>query len=147
MSMDFGPITLDHIGIATENLDNGSPFWRLIGLIQGPHDERVGDQGVTTRFFSTDGDETRSPPKIELLEPTGPDTPIGRFLARRGPGVQQVCFRVGDLEGLIQHLMDHGVRMIDETPRQGAGGMRIAFVHPKSTGGVLVELSSKDEGA
>ena len=145
--MAFGPITLDHIGIATENLDDASSFWRLIGLLQGSHDERVEEQGVTTRFFSTDENKARSPTKIELLEPTGPDTPIGRFLERRGPGVQQVCFRVGDLEGLIQHLMDHGVRMIDETPRRGAGGMSIAFVHPKSTGGVLVELSSKDEGA
>ena len=82
-----------------------------------------------------------------LLEPTGPETPIGRFLERRGAGVQQVCFRVGDLEGLIEHLMAHGVQMIDETPRAGAGGMRIAFVHPKSTGGVLVELASRDEQA
>lgn len=145
--MSFGPITLDHIGVATEDLEGASPFWALIGLAQGPHDERIDDQGVTTRFFATDDAGDRPSAKIELLEPTAPDTPIGRFLDRRGPGVQQVCFRVGDLEGLIQHLMAHGVRMIDETPRKGAGGMRIAFVHPKSTGGVLVELASKDEGA
>ncbi len=145
--MSFGPITLDHIGIATESLVDGSPFWTLIGLKQGVDDERVEEQGVTTRFFSTDEEPRRPPAKIELLEPTGPETPIGRFLDRRGPGVQQVCFRVGDLEGMIQHLMANGVHMIDETPRIGAGGMRIAFVHPKSTGGVLVELASKDEHA
>ena len=145
--MSFGPVTLDHIGIATESLVDGSPFWTLIGLTQGAQDERVEDQGVTTRFFATDEGLQRPPAKIELLEPTGPDTPIGRFLERRGPGVQQVCFRVGDLEGMIQHLMANGVHMIDETPRKGAGGMRIAFVHPKSTGGVLVELASKDEHA
>ncbi len=78
---------------------------------------------------------------VELLEPTSEDTPIGRFLAKRGPGVQQICFRVGDLLGLIQHLKDNGVVMIDEKPRMGAGGKQIAFVHPKSTGGVLVELT------
>jgi methylmalonyl-CoA/ethylmalonyl-CoA epimerase len=78
---------------------------------------------------------------VELLEPTSEDTPIGKFLAKRGPGVQQVCFRVGNLEGLIAYLLEHGVKMIDEIPRRGAGGKRIAFVHPKSTGGVLVELT------
>ena len=145
--MAFGPITLDHVGIAAPNLDAATPFWSLIGLAQGQHDETVDDQGVTTRFFSTDDAPDRPPAKIELLEPTGPNTPIGRFLERRGAGVQQVCFRVGDLEGLIEHLMAHGVQMIDETPRAGAGGMRIAFVHPKSTGGVLVELASRDEQA
>ena len=143
--MSYGPITLDHIGVAAPDLDASTPFWTLLGLVQGPHDETVEDQGVVTRFFSTDEQHDRHPARIELLEPTDPDTPIGRFLDRRGAGVQQVCFRVGDLEGLIQHLMEHGVRMIDEVPRQGAGGMRIAFVHPKSTGGVLVELASKDD--
>ena len=79
--------------------------------------------------------------KIELLEPTGEDTPIGRFLQKRGPGVQQVCFSVGDLEGLLTHLTKNGIRLIDEVPRLGAGGKMIAFVHPSSTGGVLVELT------
>jgi methylmalonyl-CoA epimerase len=143
--MTYGPITLDHIGIAAPDLEAATPFWTLLGLAQGAHDETVEDQGVVTRFFSTDEQSNRHPARIELLEPTAEDTPIGRFLERRGAGVQQVCFRVGDLEGLIQHLMEPGVRMIDEVPRQGAGGMRIAFVHPKSTGGVLVELASKDE--
>jgi len=143
--MTYGPITLDHIGIAAPDLEAATPFWTLLGLAQGAHDETVEDQGVVTRFFSTDEQSNRHPARIELLEPTAEDTPIGRFLERRGAGVQQVCFRVGDLEGLIQHLMEHGVRMIDEVPRQGSGGMRIAFVHPKSTGGVLVELASKDE--
>ena len=143
--MTYGPITLDHIGIAAPDLEAATPFWTLLGLAQGAHDETVEEQGVTTRFFSTDEQSGRHPARIELLEPTAEETPIGRFLERRGPGVQQVCFRVGDLEGLIQYLMEHGVRMIDEEPRQGAGGMRIAFVHPKSTGGVLVELASKGD--
>ena len=142
--MSFGPIYIDHIGIATKRLDENSSFWRLIGLTQGDHDETVEDQGVTTRFFSTSLHNGDAPgAKIELLEPTGEDTPIGRFLAKRGPGVQQVCFSVGDLLGLLAHLTENGVRLIDETPRLGAGGKMIAFVHPSSTGGVLVELSQR----
>jgi len=132
-------IYLDHIGIACHNLEEASPFWRLIGLIQGD-DELVEEQGVTTRFFSTsDGDKLN--PKIELLEPTNIDTPIGKFLDNRGPGVQQICFRVDDLELMITRLKQNGIVMIDEYPRTGAHGAKIAFVHPKSTGGVLVELS------
>ncbi|RJU95848.1 MAG: VOC family protein [Candidatus Poseidoniales archaeon] len=142
--MSFGPIYIDHIGIAAHGLDDNSDFWRLIGLVQGERDETVADQGVTTRFFSTSTTDADAPvPKVELLEPTGDDTPIGRFLEKRGPGVQQVCFSVGDLSGLLTHLADHGVRLIDKTPRLGAGGHMIAFVHPSSTGGVLVELSQR----
>lgn len=142
--MSFGPIHIDHIGIATPSLDDASLFWKLIGLTQSMDDEVVEDQGVKTRFFSTSTAQRSldaHPPMVELLEPTGEDTPIGRFLEKRGPGVQQICFRVGDLEGLISHLVENGIRMIDNEPRKGAGGKRIAFVHPKSTGGVLVELT------
>ena len=134
-------IYLDHIGIACESLDQASKFWNLIGLLQGD-DELVEDQGVVTRFFSTSPNDPRTP-KIELLEPTGQDTPIGKFLSKRGPGVQQVCFRVENLEEMIQLLIDNGVTMIDSEPRSGAHGALIAFVHPKSTGGVLVELAQK----
>ena len=102
----------------------------------------VEDQGVTTRFFSTSGsNEHEHPVQIELLEPTSSDTPIGKFILKRGVGIQQLCFRVGDLEGLIAYLLDNEIQMIDEVPRRGAGGKMIAFVHPKSTGGVLVELT------
>ena len=134
-------IYLDHIGIACDNLEESSQFWKLIGLIQGS-DEIVADQGVTTRFFSTSGNDPMKP-KIELLEPTGPDTPIGKFLSKRGPGVQQVCFRVENLEEMISILLENDVQMIDKTPRKGAHGSLIVFVHPKSTGGVLVELAQK----
>lgn len=142
--MSFGPIHIDHIGIATSDLDDASLFWKLLGLTQSKEDEVVEHQGVKTRFFSTSAVQhtpESQPPMVELLEPTGEDTPIGRFLEKRGPGVQQVCFRVEDLEGLIAHLVENGIRMIDSEPRIGAGGKRIAFVHPKSTGGVLVELT------
>jgi methylmalonyl-CoA/ethylmalonyl-CoA epimerase len=134
-------IFLDHIGIATNNLDNGSIFWKLIGLIQGDEDEVVDDQGVKTRFFSTDSSPVKNSTKIELLEPTAENTPIGKFLAKRGPGVQQICFRVEDLLGMISLLKENNITMIDGIPRIGAGGKQIAFVHPKSTGGVLVELT------
>ncbi len=134
-------IYLDHIGIACDDLDQSSSFWKLIGLLQGD-DELVEDQGVITRFFSTSSNDP-STPKIELLEPTGPDTPIGKFLSKRGPGVQQVCFRVENLEAMIALLLENDIQMIDNEPKKGAHGALIAFVHPKSTGGVLVELAQK----
>ena len=132
---------MDHIGIACDDLDQSSNFWKLIGLLQGD-DELVEDQGVVTRFFSTSSNDP-STPKIELLQPKGPDTPIGKFLSKRGPGVQQVCFRVEDLEAMIALLLENDIQMIDNEPRKGAHGALIAFVHPKSTGGVLVELAQK----
>ncbi|MDP6845183.1 MAG: methylmalonyl-CoA epimerase [Candidatus Thalassarchaeaceae archaeon] len=134
-------IRIDHIGIAVNNLDSGSTFWRLLGLEQGD-DELNEEQGVNIRFFGTEhGDDAT---RIELLSPTGQDTPIGRFLEKYGPGVQQIAFRVDDLESLLSKLKAEGVRLINETPTQGAHGSRIAFVHPSSTGGVLVELLEYD---
>jgi len=130
-------IRLDHIGIAVPDLESGSAFWRILGLLES-EDELNEDQGVNLRFFATDPAE--EPTKIELLEPTGPDTPIGRFLERNGPGVQQVAFRVDDLDTLLTRLIEADIRLINSTPTSGAHGSRIAFVHPKSTGGVLVEL-------
>ena len=132
-------IYLDHIGIACDDLDVASKFWKLIGLIQGG-DEIVAEQGVKTRFFATSEGDTHTP-MIELLEPTSENTPIGKFLAKKGPGIQQICFRVDDLEGMISMLTDNGIQMIDSIPRSGTNNSLIAFVHPKSTGGVLVELT------
>jgi methylmalonyl-CoA/ethylmalonyl-CoA epimerase len=145
--MDFGSIHIDHIGIATSDLESASHFWKLIGLIQGSDDETVAEQGVTTRFFSTsqpDESVEQHPPMVELLQPTSADTPIGKFLAKRGPGIQQLCFRVENLQELIDYLLDNGIQMIDAEPKLGAGGSKIAFVHPKSTGGVLVELKQSN---
>lgn len=81
--------------------------------------------------------------KVELLEPTAEDTPVGKFLERRGPGIQQLCFSVGDLKGMLKHLEENGIRLINREPTVGAGGKLIAFVHPASTGGVLVELTQR----
>ena len=135
-------IHLDHIGIATPDLNLSTSFWELLGLINTGDDELVLDQGVKTRFFSTSElNENIKSPKIELLEPTADNTPIGKFLSKKGPGVQQICFRVENLEQMIETMLENDVIMIDELPRIGAGGKKIAFVHPKSTGGVLVELT------
>lgn len=146
--MDFGSIHIDHVGIATNDLETASHFWNLIGLIQSGDDETVIEQGVTTRFFSTsvtDESVEEHPPMVELLQPTSEDSPIGRFLAKRGPGIQQLCFRVEKLQELIDYLLDNGIQMIDTEPKRGAGGSIIAFVHPKSTGGVLVELKQRKQ--
>lgn len=135
-------IEIDHIGIATNSLNEGSKFWNLLGLKSEGLDDFVKDQGVITRFFPLSSSISKGP-NIELLEPSGPDTPIGRFLSKRGEGIQQLCLSVDDLEELISHLLENGVVMIDEKPRKGAHNSIIAFVHPKSTGGVLVELKQR----
>ena len=135
-------ITIDHIGIAANTLDEGSRFWKLIGLVAEGEDDRVEDQGVTTRFFPLNEIE-HSKTNIEILEPTGPSTPIGKFLEKRGPGIQQLCLAVDDIEEMIAHLVNNGVRMIDSVPRKGAHNSIIAFVHPKSTGGILIELKQR----
>jgi len=135
-------IEIDHIGIATNSLDEGSKFWKLLGLQSQGDDEFVEDQGVITRFFPLSKSIT-SGPNIELLEPSDPDTPIGKFLEKRGVGIQQLCLSVDNLEELISHLVENGITMIDKVPRKGAHNSIIAFVHPKSTGGVLIELKQR----
>tara|TARA_B100000287_G_scaffold137558_1_gene129491 strand:+ start:96 stop:506 length:411 start_codon:yes stop_codon:yes gene_type:complete len=131
-------IEIDHIGIAVNNLDERTPFWVALGLILG-EDEELPNDGVIARFLSTQSKSGESP-RIELLQPTGIDTPIGRFIEKRGEGIQQIAFRVDNIQSTIETLQNNGVEMIDEIPRVGAHGTLIAFVHPKSTGGVLVEI-------
>ena len=92
-------IRIDHIGIATDNIEQATKFWSVLGLIQG-RDETNDEQGVNIRFFDTDSGDS---PKIELLEPLGRDTPIGKFLDKRGPGIQQLAFEVDDLKATIAH--------------------------------------------
>lgn len=127
--------TIDHIGIATKNLDAHTEFWKVLGLNQGK-DEINEEQGVRIRFF----DSGENDAKIELLEPTAQDTPIGRFISSRGEGVQQIAIRVDDIESTIDNLIEIGVQMIGREVKIGSSGSKIAFIHPKSTGGVLVEL-------
>jgi methylmalonyl-CoA/ethylmalonyl-CoA epimerase len=131
---------IDHLGIAVSSLDEGLALWGdLLGL-QPAGAETVAEQGVRTAFLNVG--ETR----LELLEPTGPDTPVGRFLAKRGPGLHHICFLVEDLEAALRRLQSRGMRLVDEQPRDGVQGSKVAFLHPASTGGVLVELKQKSAG-
>jgi methylmalonyl-CoA/ethylmalonyl-CoA epimerase len=125
---------VDHIGIAVSDLEAAvAAFTALFGT--GPSSvEEVADQKVRTAFF------TAGPTDVELLFPTAADSPISNFLAKRGPGIHHICFEVANIEHALAAYRDQGVRLIDETPRLGAHGKRIAFLHPKSTGGILVEL-------
>jgi methylmalonyl-CoA epimerase len=126
--------SIDHIGIATESIDRSSKFWNMLGF-QNSGDEVVESQGVKIRYLEGDGGT-----RVELLEPLGEDTPVGRFMEKSGEGVQQVAVSVENIDGVISSLISKGVRMINEVAVEGSGGHRIAFIHPKSTGGVLVEL-------
>ena len=126
---------VDHVGIASESIESAMGFWEILGFV--PSQTHVNDeQGVRINMLES----PESPTRIELLEPLGPDTPVGRFISRRGAGIQQLAIRVDDIEETIAQLVDSGVRMVDECPKDGTEGSRIAFIHPSSTGGVLVEL-------
>ncbi len=132
-------LKVDHIGIAVSNLEESLKFYtEVLGLTcQGT--EVVEEQKVRVAFLPVGDTE------VELLESTDPEGPIARFIEKNGEGIQHLAFRVDDIEAAIAALQEKGVKMIDEKPRYGAGGARIAFVHPKATGRVLVELSQRDE--
>ena len=125
---------IHHLGYAVEDLEAASRLYqeRFGARLEEP--ETVADQGVKAAMFRVG--ESR----IELLEPTGPDTPVGKFLAKRGEGLHHVAFQVEDIEATLGELGRDGVELIDVEPRVGAGGTRMAFVHPKSVHGVLTEL-------
>jgi methylmalonyl-CoA/ethylmalonyl-CoA epimerase len=139
-------LKLDHIGIAVESLDEALKLYSgLLGL-EHVGTELVEEQKVRTAFLplgsgGLGGAEAGT--ELELLESTDPEGPIGKFIAARGQGVQHLAFRVEDIEAALAELKSAGIRLIDEKPRYGAGGARIAFLHPKSTGGVLVELCER----
>lgn len=129
--------TLDHIGIAVGDLAQALAFYRdALGLEVEPPEE-VPSQRVRAHFVPV-GDAT-----LELLEPTASDSPIAKFIEKRGPGVHHLTLRVDDIRETLGRLKARGVRLIDEAPREGAGGALIAFVHPASTHGVLVELKQR----
>ncbi len=130
-------LRIDHLGIAVNSIDQGKNFWTDIMGLQFEGTETVEAQKVTTAFFPVGESE------VELLESTAPDGPIARYLEKKGEGIQHVAFRVDDIEAALQELKEKGVRLIDEKPRKGAGGAKIAFLHPKSTNGVLVELCER----
>ena len=122
-----------HVGIALEALNSALPFFRdILGL--NPVEISDSD-GANIEAFAA-GDSL-----VELLEPAAPDTPIGKFIAKRGPGIHHICFAVPDLDAVLERCRSAGVRLIDDVPRIGAEGRRIAFIHPSSTSGILIELS------
>ena len=130
---------IDHIGIATEAIEQASGFYRdALGLMVADV-EVVSEQKVRVAMLPIG--ETR----IELLEPTSSDSPISKFLAKRGPGIHHIAIQVEDIRKSLEKLKREGARLIDEEPRTGAGGCLVAFVHPSSTGGVLVELVQNHE--
>ena len=129
-----GVLGIDHIGIAVADVSTALPFYtRGLGLVTS-HEETVADQGVRTVFLPVG--ETH----IELLEPTSDDSPIAKFLEKHGPGIHHIAYRVASIAGSLEHARELGYRLIDETPRPGGRGKLIAFLHPKSSGGVLTEL-------
>jgi methylmalonyl-CoA epimerase len=122
-----------HIGIAVHNLNDSGSFYRdVLGLADVPLENSDGAKIIGL---------AAGPSLVELLEAESPDSPIARFVAKRGPGIHHVCFAVDDLDATLERCKAQGVRLIDETPRVGADGKRIAFLHPASTSGVLVELT------
>ena len=125
---------IDHIGIAVTSVDKGAAFYRALGLeLEG--EEVVAEQGVRVGFLPI-GDT-----RLELLEPIGLDSPIARHIERRGPGLHHICVEVEDIRAKMAELSGQGFRLLSEEPQAGAHGCLVCFVHPKSTGGVLLELS------
>lgn len=127
---------ISHLGIAVKSLAEAGSFWDLLGLRE-EHRETVESQKVTTSFRPVEESH------VELLEPTSPDSPIAKFLEKKGPGIHHLCLEVDDIETVLEKLKASGIRLINETPIDGAHGCRVAFVHPASTGGILLELSEK----
>ena len=128
------PTAIDHVGIAVEDLDAAVERYRSLLGAEPAHRERVESQGVEEVLFAVGGSF------VQLLGALGPDTPVGRFLATRGPGMHHLAYRVDDVSAALERLRADGVRLIDEEPRQGSRNTTIAFVHPSSAGGVLIEL-------
>jgi methylmalonyl-CoA/ethylmalonyl-CoA epimerase len=131
-------LNLHHLGIAVDDLDAAILVYADLFRATLEHRERVEDQGVEAASLRVG--ESR----IELLQPLGPDTPVGRFLAKRGPGMHHMAFEVEDLAAELERLKAHDVVLIDEQPRRGMFGLQVAFVHPEATGGVLAEFVSDD---
>ena len=125
---------IEHLGIAVRSLDEAIPYYEKVLGMTCYNIEEVADQKVRTAFFKV-GDT-----KIELLEPTSPESTIAKFIENRGEGIHHIAYAVKGIEGALAEVEEKGVRLIDKTPRAGAEGMTIAFLHPKSTGGVLTEL-------
>jgi len=131
---------IDHIGVAVEDLDASLVLYEQTYAMTLVHRETVTEQGVEAVLLDVGENH------VELLAPLGPDTPVGKYLAKRGPGIHHVAYQVTDIEAALAQLKQDGARLIDETPRIGIRSSRVAFVHPSSSGGVLTEIVQPAEG-
>jgi methylmalonyl-CoA/ethylmalonyl-CoA epimerase len=131
-------LKIDHLGIAVNSIDQAKSFWSDVLGLPYEGNETVAEQKVTTAFFPVGDSE------VELLESTAADGPVAKYIEKRGQGIQHIAFRVENIEEALAELKAKGIRLIDENPRKGAGGAKIAFLHPKDTQGVLVELCQRD---
>ncbi len=132
-------LKIDHLGVAVNSIEEGKKFWTDVLGLKFEGAETVAEQKVTTGFFPVGESE------VELLESTSPDGPIAKYLDKRGEGIQHIAFRVENIEAALEELKSKGVQLIDQQPRIGAGGAKIAFLHPKATRGVLVELCERED--
>ncbi len=133
----FNVLKVDHIGIAVKDLEQAKKFYTEVLGMKSQGEEIVEQQKVKVCFIPCGDSE------VELLESTAPDGPVAKFIEKNGEGIQHVALRVDNIEAALADLKSKGVRLIDEVPRYGAGGASIAFVHPKATGGILLELSQR----
>lgn len=125
---------IDHVGVAVERLDQAIELYRDSFRLELAHREVVEEQGVEAVLLDVGENH------VELLAPLAPDTPVGKFLAKNGPGLHHVAYQVDDIDATLEALREAGLRLIDEQPRAGIRGSRVAFMHPRSTGGVLTEI-------
>ena len=132
-------LKIDHLGIAVHSIEEAKKLFQDTLGLKFEGSETVAEQKVTTAFFPVGDSE------VELLESTAPDGPIAKYLEKRGEGIQHIAFRVENIEEALAELKEKGIRLIDEKPRMGAGGAKIAFLHPKSTHGVLIEISERED--
>ncbi len=132
-------LKIDHLGIAVHSIEEAKKLFQDTLGLEFEGSETVEEQKVTTAFFPVGDSE------VELLESTAPDGPIAKYLEKRGEGIQHIAFRVENIEEALVELKEKGIRLIDEKPRLGAGGAKIAFLHPKSTHGVLIEISERED--
>lgn len=130
-------LKIDHLGIAVNSIDDGKNFWSEVLGLEFEGSETVVEQKVKTAFFPVGESE------VELLESTSPDGPVAKFIEKRGQGFQHIAFRVASIDEALAELKAKNIKLIDQEPRLGAGGAKIAFLHPKATGGILVELCER----
>jgi methylmalonyl-CoA epimerase len=133
----MNPTVIDHIGVAVKSIEGALKFWENTLGIKCTGVEEVAEQKVKTAFLPLKDTE------VELLEPTAEDSPVAKFIEKKGEGIHHLAIRVDDLQKSLDELKAQGVRLIDEKPRRGAGGAQIAFIHPSASGGILLELSER----